>query len=129
MTRFAWIRSSLSGSLRQIEEALAVRGHEGADEDQRGDAVGPVGRCLRDDDAAHAVTDEHGGLGPAREHVAAHALAQLSSVTSATGVSSLPPPGRSNASTVWPAASSGPITGSQHQAPPKAPWTRTKRAI
>src|SRR5262245_3200628 len=55
--------------------------------------------------------------------------AQLSSDTSSTGDRSAPAPGRSNASTVWPAASSGSTSGSQLQAPPNAPWTRTNRAI
>jgi hypothetical protein len=31
--------------------------------------------------------------------------------------------------TVCPAASSGPTAGSQHHAPPNAPWTSTNRAM
>ena len=56
------------GQMCQIEKALPVRGHEGAHEDQRRDAFGPVPGGLRDHGTAHAVPDEHRGLGARREH-------------------------------------------------------------
>src|SRR4051812_35021915 len=56
--------------------------------------------------------------------------AYASSVTSATGVVSSPEPGRSNAVTAWPyVPESSAASGSQHQAPWNAPWTRTNRAM
>src|SRR4051794_33088405 len=56
--------------------------------------------------------------------------AYASSVTSATGVVSSPEPGRSNVVTAWPyVPASSATSGSQHQAPWNAPWTRTNRAM
>src|SRR3954454_2719693 len=56
--------------------------------------------------------------------------AYASSVTSATGVVSSPEPGRSNVVTAWPyVPESSAASGSQHQAPWNAPWTRTNRAM
>ena len=57
-----------SGRRRQVEQALAVRGHERGDEDQRRDPLGAVRRRLGDDDAAHAVADEDGRLRPLGQH-------------------------------------------------------------
>ena len=58
------------GVAGQVEQALAVPGHERADEDQRPHQLGGVRSHLRDDDAAHAGADEDGGLSLRREHLA-----------------------------------------------------------
>ena len=58
------------GKVREIQQALAVRGHERRDEHEGRDVPRAVRRSLRDDDAAHAVADENRPLGAAREHAA-----------------------------------------------------------
>ena len=105
--------SAPSGQPREVEQALAVRGHERADEDQRGDPVGAVRRRLRDHDSAHAAADEHGRLGrcastaQTRPRSVERDPLRRSRVVAASGeVERLDR---------VPAASSGPTTGSQLQ--------------
>ena len=55
---------------REVQQALAARGHERGDEDHRCDPIGAAPGRLGDHHAAHAVADEHRLLRPARQHLA-----------------------------------------------------------